>query len=144
MQAEGPREFASIMSSLETLRQIALMSPDQGQHLTQELEKICNRYRQNSSGTATLIRSDSPERKETRVKYKNTRPWKEFERILGPGARLSEVRRIADTLSRNSLIPLSSDVRNHRDQLMFWFDMNWDVLSPLVSALSVSPGRGLS
>jgi hypothetical protein len=133
-------ELASIVSSLETLRQIALKSPDHAQRLTHELQRLCDRYQSPARKGARFGSAEhgSEERREAAGKYKSTRAWRELQKILGPTIRIPDARRVADVLSKNSLIPLSPEVRNHCDRLMNWFEANWEALAPgLVSLTSV-------
>jgi plasmid stabilization system protein ParE len=133
-------ELASIVSSLDMLRQIALKSPDHAQRLTQELQRLCERYQSppRKGPRFGATEHGSEERREAAGKYKSTRAWRELQKILGPTIRIPDARRVADVLSKNSLIPLSPEVRNHCDRLMGWFEANWEALAPgLVSLTSM-------
>jgi hypothetical protein len=120
--------LASIRGALDALRVIAGTSPDTAERIKHDLEFLYRKF------TARLHRAEpisSPElfgRKEV-LCYRSTRAWRELVKLMGPNFRITEARKAADALSRSTGVSLSATVRNHANQLMGWFEMNWDVLS---------------
>jgi hypothetical protein len=133
--------MASISSSLGTLRQIAMTSPEAAHRVVHDLEQIYQHY------TAQVHPLPPPPRHATFIApqqfpsfrpvtsthstvYKSTRAWREIVSVLGPNVRITDVRKTADVLSRSQRVPLTLAVRHHAGQLMDWFESNWEILSP--------------
>jgi ERCC4-related helicase len=126
----------TVQASLESIRKIALTSPEKVNDIQRDLESLYQRYlaqaQAHTSASLSPLHSSNSlefERRES-IKYKNTRAWRELSVMMGASLRITEVRKAADTLSRSRLVPLSPEVRNHADKLMAWFEQNWDALAP--------------
>jgi hypothetical protein len=133
--------LSSIQSSLDSLRTIAVNSPDKASDISRELQLLYDRYNSYVEGKTPLSApppSFEPDRRES-VKYKNTRGWRELSALLGPTMKITEARKAADALSRARMVHLSPEVRNHADKLMGWFEANWEALAP-----AMSPGSNLA
>jgi hypothetical protein len=69
------------------------------------------------------------EKKETSM-YKKKRAWHKLINIMDPNLRITDARKAADTLSCSRNVALSADVRHDADQLIGWFEQNWETLAP--------------
>jgi hypothetical protein len=129
----------SIRASLDSLRKIAMTSPDMSRRITRDLETLFQRYTSqlqqlssppHESNTSALSPSGNFDDRKDFTKYKNTRVWRELSSRMGKQLRIPDVRKVADSLSRARNVELTPEVRNHADSLIGWFEQHWEAIAP--------------
>lgn len=121
-------EDLQIKATLDHIKKYATTCPANLECVITELNSICNKFDPDIvEGRKEPLPLVSP-----KFAPKIDETYQRIRTIVGEDIKIPELRFQADDLSRMKKIPLPSSTRKHKEPLLQWFDVHWDVIEPFL------------